>query len=59
MIICYKHIHLTKLTLFVFAHREKFPNAKVPTLEQAIELSLDLGLKIYFDVKGNAAKVCI
>ena len=37
--------------------RKKFPNAQVPTLEEAIQLSLKLGLKIYFDVKGNADQV--
>ncbi|XP_077980588.1 glycerophosphodiester phosphodiesterase 1-like isoform X2 [Glandiceps talaboti] len=32
----------------------KFPNERIPTLEEATEECLKLGLKIFYDVKGNA-----
>ena len=39
--------------------REQFPNCKVPTFEEACVLCLDLGLKIYIDIKGNAKQVVL
>ena len=35
----------------------EFDGVRVPTLDEAIEECLHLGLKIIFDVKGNAAQV--
>lgn len=37
--------------------RDQFPECQVPTLEEAVVLCLNLNLKIYIDVKGNAKQV--
>ncbi len=37
--------------------REQFPNEKVPMLEEAVQLCLELGLKMYLDIKGSARLV--
>ena len=37
--------------------RDAFPNERIPTLEETVKLCLELGLKMYFDVKGDSPSV--
>ena len=38
-------------------YRSKFPECKIPTLEEAVQLCLELKLKMFIDVKGNSSLV--
>ena len=42
-------------------YRDKYPNEKIPTLEEAVVLCLELKLKMFIDVKdrSNIQKVCV
>lgn len=49
------------LILYLLLYRDKFPDEKIPTLEEAVELCLELQLKMFIDVKdsSNVQKVCV
>lgn len=36
-------------------HKDKYPNEKIPTLEEAVVLCLDLQLKMFIDVKDSSS----
>ena len=41
----------------VLFYSQAFPNERIPSLEDAVKVCLDLDLKMFFDVKGNSKLV--